>query len=50
MREFLEKHYSAEVAASERETIKLAAKAMLEVSTIPHPPSLHIHPAPPLPL
>lgn len=31
MREFLEKHYSAETAKSEREVIKLALKALLEV-------------------
>merc|ERR1712025_473864 len=30
-REFLEKHYSAEVAESEKDTIKLALKALLEV-------------------
>jgi len=31
VREFLEKHYSAEVAESEKDTIKLALKALLEV-------------------
>merc|ERR1712018_440793 len=31
VREFLEKHYSAEVAESEKSTIKLALKALLEV-------------------
>ena len=31
MREFLEKHYTDEVAASDKETIKLALKALLEV-------------------
>lgn len=31
MREFLEKNYTEEVAASEKETIKLAIKALLEV-------------------
>jgi len=31
VREFLEKHYSEEVASSEKETIKLALKALLEV-------------------
>nr|KAG5713000.1 hypothetical protein BaRGS_021794 [Batillaria attramentaria] len=31
VREFLEKHYTDDVAASERETIKLALKALLEV-------------------
>ena len=31
VREFLEKHYSEEVSASEKESIKLALKALLEV-------------------
>lgn len=31
MREYLEKHYSKEVAQSRRETEKLAVKALLEV-------------------
>lgn len=31
VREFLEKHYSEEVANSDDETIKLAIKALLEV-------------------
>ena len=31
MREFLEKHYTDEVAASDKDTIKLALKALLEV-------------------
>lgn len=31
VREFLEKHYTAEIAETERETIKLALKALLEV-------------------
>ena len=31
MREFLEKHFSDEVSTSEKETIKLALKALLEV-------------------
>ena len=31
MREYLEKHYSNEVVASEHETIKLALKALMEV-------------------
>ena len=31
MREFLEKHYSEEVAADDKECIKLALKALLEV-------------------
>ena len=31
VREFLEKHYSEEVASSDDETIKLAIKALLEV-------------------
>jgi len=32
VREFLEKHYTDEVADSDDETIKLAIKALLEVS------------------
>lgn len=32
--EFLEKHYTTELVASDEETIKLAVKALLEVSTI----------------
>ena len=31
VREFLEKHYTTEVAATEKDTIKLALKALLEV-------------------
>ena len=31
MREFLEKNYTTEVVSSEKETIKLALKALLEV-------------------
>ncbi len=31
MREFLEKHYTDELVDSERETIKLAVRALLEV-------------------
>ena len=33
VREFLEKHYTDEVADSDDETIKLAIKALLEVSS-----------------
>ncbi len=31
MREFLEKHYTEEVAGTEKESVKLALKALLEV-------------------
>ena len=34
VREFLEKHYTDEVADSDDETIKLAIKALLEVSSL----------------
>lgn len=34
VREFLEKHYTDEVAADDRQTIKLAVKALLEVASV----------------